>query len=293
MKTGMIAFLLAVAFLQTVPGKAQSLPGGCLIYTAAGQPVTYQGLAQLINRYDVIVFGEYHDNALLHQLEFQLLQAAFGRQPKLAVSLEMFERDVQSRLDDYLAGRSPEEEFLSLVRPWPNYRTDYRPLVEFAKANSLPVIAANIPRALAARYARTGELAGLTVEESAYLPQVHLAPPGQYRERFMDYLKGERASAMPVGDDKLENYYKAQCLKDDTMAESIADFHQRQPDYKIIHYQGDFHSRYRLGVVEKLQLLDPALRIAVITPVYVKDFGNLPKLLAEQGAAGDIVVILQ
>ena len=91
----------------------------------------------------------------------------------------------------------------------------------------------------------------------------------------------------------MEAFYRAQCLKDDTMAESILDHHRRYPDRKIIHYQGDFHSRYRLGVVEKLQALAPELKILVITPVYVDDFQRLSEKARTFQADGDIVVFVQ
>ncbi|QDR78992.1 ChaN family lipoprotein [Sporomusa termitida] len=265
----------------------------CQIYTAGGQQVTGEALAALINHYDVLAFGEYHDDAVLHALELELLQQAFKKQPQLAISLEMFERDVQEYLDEYLSGRITEQEFLARSRPWKNYQEAYRPLVEFAGVNSLPVIAANIPRALAAQYAQTGSLADVPAAAGRYLPQVHLAPAGEYRQRFMAYMTEAATRArMPVAPDKLDNYYKAQCLKDDTMAESIVNFLQLHPDFKIIHYQGDFHSRGRLGVVEKLQLLNPALKVAVITPVYTTNREELPELLVQYRNAGDILVFL-
>ena len=98
---------------------------------------------------------------------------------------------------------------------------------------------------------------------------------------------------MPVTAGQMEAFYRAQCLKDDTMAESIADHHRRYPDRKIIHYQGDFHSRYRLGVVEKLQVLEPELKILVLTPVYVEDFKHLPEKARSLQADGDIVIFVK
>ncbi len=285
--------IIAVLLLLAGPTGARASEAACRIYTAAGQPVTVEALAELMDHYDVVVFGEYHDNTVLHSLELELLKKTFARQPQLALSLEMFERDVQGDLNDYLSGRIAEQEFLAKSRPWKNYQEAYRPLVAFAGVNSLPVVAANIPRALAAQYAQTGSLDGIPAAMKRYLPQVHLAPAGEYRQQFMAYMTENVSSArMPVTPDKLDNYYKAQCLKDDTMAESIVSFLQLHPDYKLIHYQGDFHSRGRLGVVEKLQLLNPALKVAVITPIYTANTDGLPELLARYPNVGDVVVFL-
>lgn len=172
-----------------MPSGVQAGQAAYQIY-AGGQMLTAKDLAGLINHYDVVVFGEYHDNAVLHTLELELLENAFAQQPRLAVSLEMFERDVQGLLDGYLSGKIFEQEFLDKARPWKNYQEAYRPLVQFAKDNALPVIAANIPRTLAAQYAKEGALTGISGEMAGYLPQVHLAPAGEYRRQFMAYMTG-------------------------------------------------------------------------------------------------------
>ncbi|WP_312337709.1 ChaN family lipoprotein [Anaerospora hongkongensis] len=262
--------------------------------TASGSRLTVEGISQKIKDYDVVVFGEYHDNPVLHRLEKELLTAVYEQYPNVAVSLEMFERDNQQILNAYLAGRVSEEAFLEQSRPWPNYRSDYRPLVEFAKTEELPVLAANIPRAIAAQYARSGMLAAVEETLRQYLPRIHSTPDGEYRQRFFGQMQAmsDKHSAMPVTEKQMEAFYRAQCLKDDTMAESILDYHRRYPDRKIIHYQGDFHSRYRLGVVEKLQALAPELKILVITPVYVDDFQRLSEKARSLQADGDIVVFV-
>ena len=94
------------------------------------------------------------------------------------MSMEMFERDVQPVLDDYLAGRIPESAMLAKSRPWGNYRVGYREIVEFAKAKGYPVIAANIPRRLASSLARKGKAAleELSDTERAYVARETSAP---------------------------------------------------------------------------------------------------------------------
>jgi len=290
----LVTVLAAMLLLPAMAGGAQAPAPDYRLYTAGGSPVTAAALAELAGAYDVVIFGEYHDNAVLHQAELELLANMFAIRPKLAVSLEMIERDVQGQLDAYLAGRIGEQEFLAKTRPWKNYQAAYRPLVEFARLHSLPVLAANIPRPLAAHYAKQGSLSGIPPELAGYLPKVHFAPEGEYRRKFMEHMSGgEIAGKMPVSSDKLESYYRAQCLKDDTMAESISSYHELQPEYAIIHYQGDFHSRQRLGVVEKLRLLNPALKVMVIAPVYVSDFADWESTLNKHQADGDILIFVK
>ena len=77
------------------------------------------------------------------------------------------------------------------------------------------------------------------------------------------------------------------------MAESIVEHLQRYPGRKIIHYQGDFHSRYRLGVVSKIRELEPSTRLLVITPAYVETFDGLAEKVRSLQADGDIVVFVK
>ncbi len=257
--------------------------------TVSGKAVSVEDVSQLVREYNVVIFGEYHDNQALHRLEEELLQTVYVQHPMLAVSLEMFERDVQQLLNDYLASDITETTFLAQSRPWPNYQRDYRPLVEFAKKKGLQVLAANIPRRMASDYAKQGSLEGVDETMQQYLPAVHRTPDSEYKRRF--FAQMQSVKAMPK--EQMEAFYRAQCLKDDTMAQSIMEYYRRYPDRKIIHYQGDFHSRYRLGVVEKLQALEPGLRILVITPVLVDDFGDGAAKARSLQADGDIVIFVK
>ncbi len=286
----LIALLLSV-FL---PPAAQAGPDGYRLYaSSSGRSLSVEGAGRLIADCDVILFGEYHGQPVLHRLEGQLLAQAYAHHPNLAVSLEMLERDVQPVLNAYLAGKLEEELFLDQSRPWKNYRNDYRPLVEFARERGLRVLAANIPRPVAAQYARQGKLDGLSDSDARYLPQVHSAPAGEYRRRFVEQLSRQSGQdPMKLTQDRIASYYLAQCLKDDTMAETILEHHRRYPGRKIIHFQGDFHSRCRLGVAEKLLSLAPALRVVVFTPVYVEDFKRLSREARQHRQDGDIIVFL-
>src|ERR1019366_2908440 len=98
---------------------------------------------------DVLFLGEQHDDPATHRLEAATLEGLARRCGNVLLAMEMFERDVQAPLDSYLAGRSTEGDFLATSRPWPRYAADYRPLVEFARAWKLPVVASDVPRRLA------------------------------------------------------------------------------------------------------------------------------------------------
>ncbi len=96
---------------------------------------------------DIILFGELHNNPICHWLQLELSKDIFTEKGSQVVfGAEMFERDGQLILDEYTQGVISTSSFESQARLWPNYETDYKPLVEFAEENSIPFIAINVPR---------------------------------------------------------------------------------------------------------------------------------------------------
>jgi len=253
--------------------------------------LTVDDLVDRLVEGDVIFVGEVHDDSLTHIVEHELLKRVSRHHRDLGVALEMFERDVQEVLDGYLSGRLTENDFLAVSRPWRNYRTAYRPLVEFARENRLPVLAMNIPRRYANRVAVMGErgLAALADSEKVWIARELKPLDDEYRRWFMEQIREARPGPMKRFDP--ENLYKAQCIKDDTMAESIKMFRDTHPGVKVISYQGDFHSAFGLGVVKKLRLLDPSVKTVVVSIVPVEDIGNVD--FQEHGGQGDFLIFVQ
>src|SRR5215475_2613866 len=116
----------------------------------------FEAMLAEITRADVAFVGEQHNDPATHRIERAILEGLARRRGNVVVAMEMFERDTQPSLDEYLAGRLNEEDFLKASRPWPNYMTDYRPLVEFARAHAWRVVASNTPRRIASQVSREG-----------------------------------------------------------------------------------------------------------------------------------------
>ena len=249
----------------------------------SGKNLTVAQLASKLQKYDVVFFGEYHDQSEIHQYELELLKAMYkAKGEKMALSMEMFEADNQSKLNNFLADTLSEEDFLAASRPWPNYRTDYAPLVNFAKEKKMPVIAANVPRFLAAHVAKNNaSTEGVEAHYQQWLPKHTYAPEGAYKDKFYAQMSSP-AAPMKMPPQRLAAVYAAQCLKDDKMAESIAAFADAHQNMQILHINGCFHSDAHLGTAQKLEALRPELKVAVITPLERKQKGEKP--------AGDFVV---
>lgn len=250
---------------------------------------------------DVVFVGEQHDDRNTHRLELALLEGLLRRrgQRPIIVSLEMFERDVQQALNDYLEDRISEEEFLKVSRPWPRYATDYKPIVEFAKAHRWPVIASNVPRRLAGLVAKEGlaALEKLPAEERARVAQSIECPSDDYRKRFVASMNEHPAP----GSEKMtaaerqardERYYVAQCIKDETMAEAIvAALGPGRP--LVVHYTGSFHSDFGHGTAARVKRRMKDARRVVISMLPVEDLDRLEVEKSERKRADYLVYTLK
>jgi len=226
---------------------------------------------------DVLFFGEYHDNSLLHSLEKEITEKLYFKYTDgLVISLEMFERDIQLLLNQFLSDTITEEYFLQNSRPWNNYINDYKPLVDFAKEKRIPVLAANIPRVHAANYRKSGEnyLNSLNASDRSFIARNPLILNDRYKDKFYESMKtnmhSDSTNPMINSNADLNSLYAAQCLKDDTMAESIGDYFRKNTEKFIIHFNGDFHSNDHLGTAQKLALSYPEIKIGVISPVVLE-----------------------
>lgn len=250
---------------------AEKAPAVVWIDGATQKAVSTAEMLDGLKEYQVIFFGEFHDSQPIHDAELDVLKGLHDLHgDKLVLSMEMFERDVQSTMNDYLAGTLSEELFLSQSRPWPQYMTAYKPMVEFAKEKGIPVLTGNIPRRMAAAYAKARSLGGVAAADKRYLPKVHAAGSDAYRTKFAATMAGmnDMPGGMKVPEAMIQPIFMAQCLKDDAMAESIAEYLDVHGDAIVYHVVGNFHSEGHLGAVEKLHGLRPDLKIAVINAVH-------------------------
>ena len=258
-------------------------------------------LAQMIERLaraDVVFFGEQHDDPETHRAEAELLDAIGRMGRPVVLSLEMFERDVQTVVDDYLAGRVSESEFLARSRPWDRYATDYRRLIELAKEHHWRVVAANVPRPLALAIGRKGiaALDTLTPKDRNNAAGDNRCPRDDYHARFMESMQSHSPGSGPAPQvsDSLptataERFYLAQCVKDETMAESIVNARlAASRDAIVVHFDGAFHSDYSQGTVARVKRRQPGWALAVVSAVPVADPAVAP--IVTQSGKADVVI---
>ncbi|WP_259070595.1 ChaN family lipoprotein [Mucilaginibacter sp. X4EP1] len=268
MKTSAIVLLIMLPFI--VFGQ-DSLSSHYKIYSTAKQRVvTIDEIVIDMAKADVLFFGEEHDDSTGHAIEYLLLKKLADKYPdKVALSMEMFETDCQNVLNEYLNGLIREKNFKTDARIWPNYK-DYRPLIEFAKANQIPVIAANAPSRYTNMVNRLGlnSLQQLSSIGKSYLPPLPIdTATGAYHEKFAQIMGGH--ANMPG-----MQMYQAQNLWDATMGWSIASFFKTHPAFKILQLNGGFHSEEKLGAAAQAKKYAPQIRLLNIATYSDNSFNN-------------------
>lgn len=245
------------------------------LYTANGKAASYEKMLKELAEADVVLFGEQHNDPIAHWLQLQVARDLAQRKAgQLVLGMEMFERDVQPLVEQYNTGELDDKAFEEQSRPWPNYATDYKPLLHLARQNKLRVVGTNVPRRYASQVAKGSltALENLPPDEQEWLAPlpiiVNYTLPGYAN---MAKMFGDAAH----GGTGAQNIIQAQALKDATMAHFI--LKSRQPGQLFLHLNGSYHSDNYDGINWYLRQAEPKLRIRTISTVSQEQLGKLEK----------------
>jgi len=288
----LFALLWMLPLFSAGPVQAQSKTA-IIVDAAKGDTISILEWAQRLSTADVVFFGEQHDDSITHLLQYQLFEALHQlnnktrlidnnqlnnknqlidknkpynkndkQNKKIILSMEMFETDRQTVLNEYLLGLITEAQFTKDAAIWNNYK-DYRPLIEYAKKQKLAVVAANTPRRYVNMVSRKGMniLDSLPKESKAFLPPLpYDTLGGAYREKFFNLMGGHGVGGP-------SNIFYSQNLWDATMSWSIwkSKSLKQNRNALVYHLCGRFHSDDQLGTVAQLKKRAPKWNIKTIT----------------------------
>lgn len=268
-------FILTLCF--TVSVIAQDKPA-YILYNSKGKKVSFGKMINKITEKDIILFGEFHNNAIAHWLQLELVKDCKEKRA-LVMGAEMFEQDNQEVLNQYLRGEINAKALDTMARLWKNYSTDYAPLVNFAKENKIVFAADNIPRKYASMVSKGGfeALDTISAKEKSWIAPLPIAYDAELPgyKKMLTMMEGHGGVNLP----------KAQAIKDATMAHFILKYYQ--PGSLFIHFNGSYHYDHYEGIGWHLKKTNPALKIATITTVSQKD---LTKLLEENKGKADYII---
>ena len=250
------------------------------VFNQKGKKVCYRKIINSSQKSDVLLFGEFHDNSVAHWLELEITKDLLGKK-NIVLGAEMLESDNQKQVNQYLKAEINQKKLDSTARLWTNYKTDYKPLVDFAKELKLAFIATNIPRRFASLVFKNGfeALDKLSDEEKTWIAPL----PILYDAKLPGYVK----MVQEMGGHGGENLPKAQAVKDATMAYFINK--NRVENSLFIHYNGSYHSDNFEGIYWYLKQQNPNLKISTIATVSQKD---ISKLEAENYNKATFIIVI-
>lgn len=242
-----------------------------VIYDKDGNQVTYNQMIDDFKSADMVFFGELHNNPIAHWLEFQVVKELFAAyQQNLIIGAEIFEADNQLIIDEYMNDIIDVKNFEEECRLWPNYSTDYKPILEYAKTNSIPLIATNIPR----RYASVvykKDFAGLdNISDQA---KKFIAPLPIAFDPTVDCYAQMIQGMMSMGGHGSSNIAKAQAIKDATMAYFILENWQKGKLF--YHFNGSFHSDNHQGICWYISQANPDIKMMTFSTVLQENISSL------------------
>lgn len=240
------------------------------IFNKDGKTIKYKKVIKYLEEADIVMFGELHDNPICHWLQLEVTKELFEiKGEELVLGAEMFESDNQIIINEYFADFFKAKKFEADARLWPNYKTDYKPLLEFAKTNNLSFIATNVPRRYASVVHKKGfeALEELPLASKAFLAEL----PIPYDAELPAYK--EMLEMMKSMGHANENLPKAQALKDATMAHFI--LKNLKEGQQFLHYHGTYHSNNFEGIVWYLKQANPDLKIMTIASVEQTEIEDL------------------
>ncbi|TGL44799.1 ChaN family lipoprotein [Leptospira perdikensis] len=239
-----------------------------IVRTSTAEVVSISDIVKESSKYNVVVFGEEHDNQDLHRF-YETLFKGISDLESTSLSLEMLEQDQQNIVNEFLKGTITESHFLASTSHWKSFKTDYLPLVSIAKEKKCNVVAANPPRRYVNLISRKGLSAYREFSDLAlpYLPPAYSLEKyltEDYKQRLTTLFAGGHGAGHGAGNSYL---VLGQATWDQGMAESISrEFYKTGK--KVIHLNGRFHSDRTGGVVHRLR--EMGLSVLVISG-FVKD----------------------
>ena len=250
------------------------------IFDKNGKKTSYEKLLKAGEKSEVVFFGEYHDNSVVHWLQLEFTKD-LAQKKDLVLGAEMLEADNQTQVNQYLKGEINQKQMDSSARLWKNYKTDYKPLVDFAKEKKINFIATNVPRRYASLVFKKDLVAldSLSAQEKSWIAPLPI--------EFDINLPGYKSMMGMQGGHAGEKMPKAQAIKDATMAYFINK--NRKENSVFIHYNGTYHSDNFEGINWYLRKLDAGIKIVTIATVEQKD---ISKLEAEHYNKADFILVI-
>lgn len=211
-------------------------------------------LAQIQSRLDnqrVVFVGEFHARLQDHRIQLEVIRHMAAQKRPLAIGVEWFQQPFQGALDRYLDGGIDMRALLQASEYYERWGYDFRlyaPIMRFARAHGIPIIALNVPAELTQAAARQ-ELDALPADLREWLPDRIDRTDTDYERRLERVYRshGEHHRS------DFGRFYTVQLLWDEGMAQRAAHYLEANPDTRMVILAGCGHFAYGSGIPNRLR----------------------------------------
>ena len=195
----------------------------------------------------IVLVGEHHNNAAHHEAQLKVIKTLHEAGRKVAVGLEMFRKDSQQDLDQWVDGKTSEAEFKPIyLNNW-NFGWElYGPIFNYARENRIPMVGLNVSRKITAQVAHKG-FESLNEAQRGALEGITCNVTQEYR----DFI-GSAYGAHAHGKMNFERFCEAQLVWDTAMAVYAVEYLKENPDAVMVILAGSGHVR-KLGIPTQLE----------------------------------------
>lgn len=226
--------------------ESASFDEGSIVAGKSGRTVSFESMIADIKSVPVIYAGEKHTSPEHHEIQLRIIKEIYKDFPDMMVGMEMFAQPYQPAMDEWSDGKLDESTFLKRVHWYATWKYDfelYREILTFIKDNKIRLIALNVPFHIPSKIA-VGGIETLLKDDQKYLPEKIDTSIPAHRE----YLKGIFEQHHVKGRQDFENFYMAQCVWEDAMAETIA---KNLTQSKMVVLAGNGHIYRKFGIPQR------------------------------------------
>ena len=264
---GMRRYLVFSLLLLILPINAKADEPFYILNVSNKKIVSIKKLVDELYDIDVVILGEIHNEKVHHEFQLRFIEEFSKRKKYIAIALEMFRRENQKVLDDWVFGRISLNDFIkNYYENWTFPWSLYSSIFFHAKEHNIPLLGVNIPKEITQKVAEKGFLS-LTQKDYEKLPKdVRCDVDEDYKTfigKIFDFHKNK------VENKTFQNFCEAQILWDKSMAHYILEFRKSNPDKKIILLTGAVHA-FKNAVATQLKRLDNGVTVKVILPEIAK-----------------------
>jgi uncharacterized iron-regulated protein len=231
-----------------IKGMPDAYDEGTIVATQKAAVVSFEELVEDLGSRQVVYVGETHTSREDHKIQLAVIKALFKKNPDLAIGMEMFDHSYQDVLDQWSAGKLDQKAFLQKVHWYANWRYDfalYQGILDFIRDNRLRLVGLNVPNHIPPKI-REGGIESLRSDEKKHLPgQINFS-----NKAHRDYIQNifESHKHHFRGQVEFENFYAAQSVWEDAMAEAIA---QNLNNDVMVVLAGKGHIQFKYGIPDR------------------------------------------